>query len=287
MTRIAGGFQGPMLPTADNVSQTAASVVWQQLSEQIDALVAAWEAKGEPPELADFVPAGPPALRRLTLIEGVKVDLEYRWQGRRFPKLVEAYVEQFPELAADDGVPCDLIYEEYHVRRQHGDTVTVNEYCQRFPERVDELRRLFELECPEQTSSLMPAERVPVFEPGQQIDDFDLLSALGKGAFATVFLARQRSMQRLVALKVSRDRGSEPQTLAQLDHPHIVRVFDQRQLAEHKLRLLYMQYVPGGTLKDVVEYARGVPPAARSARRCWRPSTARCLRKASSRRATR
>ena len=71
-------------------------------------------------------------------------------------------------------------------------------------------------------------------------------------------------MQRLVALKVSRDRGYEPQTLAQLDHPHIVRVYDQRQLPEQKLRLLYMQYIAGGTLQGVVEHARGVPATMRS-----------------------
>ncbi len=70
-------------------------------------------------------------------------------------------------------------------------------------------------------------------------------------------------MQRLVALKISRDRSLEPQTLAQLEHPHIVRVFDQRALPEHKLRLLYMQYVPGGTLQGVVTHLRKIPPAAR------------------------
>ena len=50
---------------------------------------------------------------------------------------------------------------------------------------------------------------------GDQVDDFDLLTGLGAGAFARVFLARQRSMQRLVAVKISADHGSEPQTLAQ------------------------------------------------------------------------
>jgi hypothetical protein len=262
-----------MSNAADNMETTEASVVWRQLSQRIDALVAAWEGASEPPVLAEFVPAEPASLRRLTLVEAVKVDLEYRWKDRRFPKLVEAYVEEFPELAADGGVPCDLIYEEYHVRKQRGDAVTVVEYCQRFPARTDELRRLFDLECPEQTSSLVPAERAPVFEVGQQIDDFDLLGSLGKGAFASVFLARQRSMQRLVALKISRDKGFEPQTLAQLDHAHIVRVFDQRQLAAQKLRLLYMQYVPGGTLKEVIEHIRQLPPPSATARRCWRPST--------------
>jgi serine/threonine protein kinase len=200
----------------------------------------------------------------LTLVETIKVDLEYRWRGRRWAKTVEQYQAEFPELASDGAPPCDVIYEEYHVRRQHGDTVTIAEFCERFPSRADELRRLFRVEAPTQTTVLVPAERAPVFTAGQTVDDFDLLSPLGKGAFAMVFRARQRSMQRVVALKITRDRSLEPQTLAQLEHPHIVRVFDQRQLPDQKLRLLYMQYVPGGTLQSVIAHVRNVPPAART-----------------------
>ena len=248
----------------DKFVETEPSVLWEQLSERIDALVTAWETHQQPPKLGEFLPAEPPALRRLTLVEAIKVDMEYRWQGRRFPKLLEAYRDEFPDLVGDDGLPCDLIYEEYHVRKQQGDPVSVVEYCERFPDRIDEVQRLFDLECPEQTSSLMPTEAAPTFEVGQQVEDFDLISSLGKGAFATVFLARQRSMQRLVALKISRDRGAEPQTLAQLDHPNIVRVYDQRQVPAQKLRLLYMQYVAGGTLKDVATHARETPPMMRS-----------------------
>lgn len=90
-------------------------------------------------------------------------------------------------------------------------------------------------------------------EVGQRLDDFDLLIELGSGAFARVFLARQRSLQRLVAVKISENLGHEPQTLAQLDHDYIVRVFDQRILRDRDWRLLYMQYLPGGTLLDLVE----------------------------------
>jgi serine/threonine protein kinase len=107
---------------------------------------------------------------------------------------------------------------------------------------------------------------------GQRIDDFDLLTGLGSGAFARVFLARQRSMQRLVAVKISADHGTEPQTLAQLDHDYIVRVFDQRLLgsdsardpAKRRLRLLYMQFLPGGTLLGVLRWVRATSPAERS-----------------------
>ncbi len=105
--------------------------------------------------------------------------------------------------------------------------------------------------------------QAPEVDAGQRLDDFDLLLPLGQGAFARVFLARQRSMQRLVALKVSCDESQEPQTMAQLDHPHIVRVYDQRSLEDRRLRLIYMQYVSGGTLQAVVEAVRACPAAQR------------------------
>ena len=99
---------------------------------------------------------------------------------------------------------------------------------------------------------------------GQRLDDFDLLIELGSGAFARVFLARQLSLQRLVAVKISANRGHEPQTLAQLDHDYIVRVFDQRILRDRDWRLLYMQYLPGGTLLDLgrVIFGGERPPAS-------------------------
>jgi hypothetical protein len=77
--------------------------------------------------------------------------------------------------------------------------------------------------------------------------------------FATVYLAQQKSVQRLVALKVSSGTSHEGTVLCNLDHPHIVRVFDERVLPERKLRLLYMQYVAGGSLQTVIEQLRHVP----------------------------
>ena len=67
--------------------------------------------------------------------------------------------------------------------------------------------------------------------------------------FARVYLAWQSNLQRTVALKVGADRGTEPQTLAQLDHPSIVRVFDLYRLGQPDRSLLSMAFVPGGTLK--------------------------------------
>ena len=100
-------------------------------------------------------------------------------------------------------------------------------------------------------------------EPGAIVDDFLLVERLGQGAFADVWLARQASLQRMVALKISADEGHEPATLAQLDHPHVVRVFDQRAVAGRDWRLLYMEVVPGGTLDDVIARVRAHAPGDR------------------------
>ena len=67
-------------PATGNLDQADSVVLWEQLSERLDALIGAWQDAVEPPRLAEFLPAGPAVLRRLTLVEAIKVDLEYRWQ---------------------------------------------------------------------------------------------------------------------------------------------------------------------------------------------------------------
>ena len=62
-------------------------------------------------------------------------------------------------------------------------------------------------------------------EAGQTIAGFRLVEELGRGAFARVFLAEERQLaDRPVALKVARTGSREPQTLARLQHTHIVPV---------------------------------------------------------------
>jgi serine/threonine protein kinase len=252
-------------PEPSGLSFDATQPTWDALARQVDALLAAWAA-GRPPPLADFLPAGPPALRRLVLVELVKVDLEQRLAHDLTLRPVEDYAAEFTELA-DDGVPCDLLYEEFHLRRRHGEAVQPGEFYRRFPERAAELARLLgEPSAYQATTVAATAQPAVELQVGDRVDDFDLLTLLGEGAFAKVFLARQRSLQRLVALKVSADRGVEPQTLAQLDHPHIVRVYDQRLLPHRRLRLLYMPYLAGGTLLSALEHLRTVPLARRSGR---------------------
>ncbi|AEF40391.1 serine/threonine-protein kinase [Hoyosella subflava] len=281
----------------------AAQGVTQGLSVPADVarrFALEWESQRQPPELRRFVSASP-ELRRLSLIELIKVDLHFRWLEFHQPKRLSAYVEEFPELQSAP-LPADLIAVEFTVRRQAGENVSLGEYQRRYPGNAVRLGELLgeSTQLPDDRTTQQPgtgwldesATRTAASPPqsdrsissrtatapggahptlddveaGQQLDDFDLLLSLGSGAFARVFLARQRSMQRLVAVKVSHDHGTEPQTLAQLDHDYIVRVFDQRVLRSHNARLLYMQYVAGGTLQGVLQRVRSTPPDERNGR---------------------
>ncbi len=103
----------------------------------------------------------------------------------------------------------------------------------------------------------MPSRPVQV---GEHIGDFEILQLLGAGSFAQVFLARQISLDRQVALKISAHHGSEARTLANLEHDHIVRIFAESVDPECGLRLLCMQYVPGPTLERVIRRLQDRPP---------------------------
>jgi serine/threonine protein kinase len=247
--------------TLQNTAE-AATFAWDDLSERLERFIATWDQGGEP-TLVEFLPPEPPTHRRMVLIELVKVDLEQRTQ-RGHNKPLETYTSEFPELLENGEPPCDLIYEEYHIRRTAGENVAARDYYQRFPRSAEALRRLMGTADFSVTTQICTGRKIEGFAVGQKIDDFDLLVELGKGAFGSVFLARQISMQRLVALKLSADKGNEPQTLATLEHPNIIRVYDQRTLPGQKVRLLYMQFAPGGTLAEVCKHVRLTAPAARN-----------------------
>ncbi len=231
---------------------------WSKLTHTLEALAAAWETSPYPPSISDYLPDADSRIRKELIPELIKLDLEQRWQ-RGLRKLIEDYSIDIPEL--ESVVTVDLVFEEYHIRKTAGDHVSPTEFFKRFPALARELDGLFRLDPALRSTFLSNDSPAAIIDlsPGETIDDFDLLLRLGRGAFATVFLARQKSMQRLVALKVSADKGTEAQTLAQLDHDNIIRVYDQRLLPQRALRLLYMQYAAGGTLADVIHRMKSVP----------------------------
>ena len=93
--------------------------------------------------------------------------------------------------------------------------------------------------------------------------DYEFVRELGRGGMAVVYLARERASGRLVAIKaVDRRYGDDPEavarfareahTVADLDHPNIVRTHSIERLGPDTLAIV-MQHVPGGTLRELLD----------------------------------
>jgi tRNA A-37 threonylcarbamoyl transferase component Bud32 len=115
-----------------------------------------------------------------------------------------------------------------------------------------------------------PAARTALADAPPLLPDYEILEEIGRGGMGIVYKARQRSRDRVVALKVIRkERLSHPEVLrrfrrevqaaARLSHPNIVLVYDSDQ--EGDTHFLAMEYVPGITLQRLVEQFGSLPVA--------------------------
>ena len=91
-------------------------------------------------------------------------------------------------------------------------------------------------------------------EIGDTLFGFHLRYPLGRGAFARVFLAEQSDLAgRPVVLKVSAIEGTEPQTLAQLQHTNIVPIYSAHEDPRAGLRAVCMPYFGGASLSSILQ----------------------------------
>ena len=88
---------------------------------------------------------------------------------------------------------------------------------------------------------------------GQILDDFELVQLLSTTTGSKTFLARQRSMQRMVALEVVPHDGRPLTDFAQIEHPYVARVFDRRISDDGMLQLTHRQHLAGGSLRELLK----------------------------------
>ncbi len=106
-----------------------------------------------------------------------------------------------------------------------------------------------------------------------ELPGFDLIELLGRGGMGEVWRAHQRSLGRVVAVKLlppelAKDREfvtrfeKEATALAALSHPHITQIIDRGVAGEHYF--FVMEFVEGRSLREVLNSGR--PPPQESLR---------------------
>jgi serine/threonine-protein kinase len=173
-------------------------------------------------------------------------------------------------------------------RREQGRPVSPEDLCQDSPELLDELRRLVGaleamnplIQPPPSDTPTLPGStsdeqgragtaQAPALLPA--LPGYEVLKELGRGGMGVVYLARQFSLDRRVALKMiladacggeqqRRRFRHEAELVARLQHPNIVQIFEVGEWQGRPYCAL--EYVEGGNLAEALA---GTPCPPRTA----------------------
>ena len=178
----------------------------------------------------------------------------------------------------NEDLVVELIYNEFLIREELGLELDVDEYFSRFPqfrERVGNLLSIHsalesgELDANAQSEGNRTAA-VQRLSPGDWIGPYELEQLLGRGGMGLVFKSRHSGLNRVVALKILRQSIANPQelrrfmaearTVAKLQHPNVVQVFETDIF--ESFPFIALEYMSGGTLEQNLKPG---PMPARSA----------------------
>jgi WD40 repeat protein len=228
--------------------------------------------QGERPKVEEFL-AQAGVSDPDTLVSVLRVD---QWERRTRGEIVkaESYLDGFPMVRNDPERAIDVIFAEYLLREQLGESPSLSEYGRRFPQYAGELKLQVELhramaeegagDWPETLTdrsanrgTSVEAETEPGSNDYPDIPGYEVLGVLGSGGMGMVYCAWQQKLNRTVALKILHARAQatsemlrrfrvEAEAVARLQHPNIVQIHEVGQHAGYPF--LVLERVDGPSL---------------------------------------
>jgi len=257
-----------------------------QIEARCDQFKRAW-SNAQQPSIADYVDAFPTSARPHLLRALLRIEIEQRRDSGAAPLTEQQLIEAHPRLAPDlicafrelraagtargpaiDGTlplepqprGADRTIEHTPSRKDSRGLHIRCPHCSNPVELVTDTP--YEQVCCSSCGSMFSlvdrGDSTRMSTPLKTIDRFDLIARLGVGGFGTVWKARDRELDRVVAVKIPR-RGQlsptqieqffrEARTAAQLRHPNIVPVHEVGR--EGDTLFIVSDFVRGVTLSD-------------------------------------
>ncbi len=257
--------------------------VWDVVDQAVQRLEESRVVGGDS-DLRQLVPPPDDPQRERVLLTLIKVDQEHRWRhGER--RALEAYLEDWPELANKPIVLAELLEAECTIRAFADDVPTVEEIRSRFPNICDEIdlpqiqakiekdrrrlddsaesRGVSDTSAPKWDDTPSRGGCGLTLRVEEQFGRYEIRELLGEGGMGTVFRAYDSHLEREVALKIPRFGAaidpatirrfiSEPKAAAQIDeHPNICTIYDAGEI--EGTYYIAMRLIRGPSLASLIE----------------------------------
>jgi eukaryotic-like serine/threonine-protein kinase len=202
----------------------------------------------------------------LERIDDLCADFERQWQSGE-PRTIESAIAEERSTTERDVLLAELIVLEIDYLRRRGESPSLQEYLARFPEDSKLVHGVFQADYHASGAFVPPS----ISRLAELFPSLEIIELIGAGGMGAVYKARQSGLDRLVALKVLPEELShdlkfalrftrEARTLAKLNHPNIVSVFEFGSVQDTYYFL--MEFVDGSTLRDVVQARQLAPEQA-------------------------
>ncbi len=202
----------------------------------------------------------------LERIDDLCASFEQKWQAGDPSSIESVLAGEFNPLERK-ALLAELIVLEIDYRRRRGETPAKQDYVDRFPDDAQEIQDAF-AEDGQPTGAFRP----PTIERmGELFPSLQIIELIGAGGMGAVYKARQEGLDRVVAIKILPEEFGhdvkfslrftrEARTLAKLNHPNIVALYEFGNVADTYYFL--MEYIEGSTLREVVKSGGLAPEQA-------------------------